>query len=89
MQIDTNLLGFLAATLTTISFVPQVILVWRKRSAQGISAGMYALFTVGVGLWLCYGLLIGSLPVIIANGITLVLAASVLLMKWHFEREQP
>jgi MtN3 and saliva related transmembrane protein len=86
MQIDTNLLGFCAATLTTIAFIPQVLLVWRQRSAAGVSAGMYTLFTVGVALWLYYGIIIGSLPVIIANGVTLVLASSVLAMKWHFGR---
>jgi MtN3 and saliva related transmembrane protein len=86
MFIDTDHLGFLAATLTTISFIPQVWLVWRQRSAAGISAGMYCIFTLGVALWLAYGIMIASVPVIIANGITLLLAASILVMKWKFDR---
>jgi len=79
-------LGFAAAACTTFSFVPQVLLVWRKRSAEGISTGMYLIFIVGIALWFFYGLHIGSLPMILANGLTLLLASSVLLMKWHFER---
>ncbi|MFD2365136.1 SemiSWEET transporter [Pseudoduganella sp. GCM10020061] len=81
-------LGFAAAACTTFSFVPQVMLVWRTRSADGVSTGMYLIFIAGVALWLLYGLHIGSLPVVLANGMTLVLASSVLLMKWHFERRR-
>lgn len=79
-------LGFAAAACTTFSFVPQVLLVWRNRAADGVSTSMYLIFIVGVALWLCYGLMIGSLPVVVANALTLILASSVLLMKWHFER---
>lgn len=83
---NTEHLGFAAAAFTTFSFVPQVLLVWRTRAAAGVSTGMYAIFIAGVALWLWYGLQIGSLPVVLANGTTLVLASSVLLMKWRFER---
>lgn len=86
MQLNVDYLGFVAAACTTFSFIPQVLLVWRERAAAGISTGMYALFIVGVALWLCYGLVIGAWPVIIANAVTLLLATSVLAMKWHFER---
>ena len=79
-------IGFAAATLTTFSFVPQVLLVWRNRSADGVSTGMYLIFIAGIALWFLYGLSLGSLPIIFANGLTLALASSVLLMKWHFER---
>jgi MtN3 and saliva related transmembrane protein len=85
MFFDTDHLGFLAATLTTVSFVPQVWLIWRRRSAAGVSAGMYSIFTLGVALWLAYGISIASIPVIIANGITLVLALAILVMKWSFD----
>lgn len=88
MFLNTDHLGFLAATLTTVSFVPQVWLVWRQRSAAGISAGMYSIFTLGVALWLAYGIMIGSVPVVIANGITLLLAVSILVMKWKFDRHE-
>lgn len=82
-----DLLGFIAAFCTTFAFVPQVLLVWRQRSAEGISTGMYLIFSLGVLLWLAYGLLTNAWPVIIANGITLVLALCVLAMKWHFEKQ--
>lgn len=74
-------IGYVAATLTTVSFVPQVIKVARERQTQGISLGMYVLFTVGVALWFVYGLILGSLPVAGANAVVLLLAGSVLVMK--------
>ncbi len=81
MNTYATIIGFIAATLTTIAFIPQVIKVWRTRSTRDVSIGMYALFTTGVASWFCYGLLIGSWPVIVANAITLVLAGLVLIMK--------
>ena len=75
------IIGSIAAVLTTVSFVPQVVKVLRERQTAGISLGMYALFTVGVALWMVYGLLIHSPPVWLANGITLVLAGVVLVTK--------
>jgi MtN3 and saliva related transmembrane protein len=77
----SELVGYLAATLTTVAFVPQAWQIWTTRSGAGISTGKYALFTSGVALWLAYGLLIGAWPVIIANAITLVLALFILVMK--------
>ena len=77
-------IGSIAATLTTISFVPQVWQVWRTRHTKDISLGMYATFTVGVAMWLLYGILLGSWPIIIANSITVCLAGAVLLMKLRF-----
>lgn len=83
---DTELLGLAAGALTTIAFVPQVWRVWQTRSARDISAPMYLLFTAGVVLWLVYGVQIGSMPVILANAVTLLLAIAVLLMKLRFDR---
>jgi len=80
----TELTGYVAALLTTISFVPQVIKVLRERQAKGISLAMYVLFTTGVALWLVYGIAIRSAPVTIANAIALVLAGTVLVMKLRF-----
>lgn len=77
----SNLLGYPAALLTTLAFVPQAWQSWRTRDLSGISLPMYAMFTTGVALWLLYGLAIGSLPVIAANSITLLLAAMVLWLK--------
>lgn len=77
--------GLFSGILTTVAFVPQVWRVWRTRSARDISLGMYVLFTLGVAGWLAYGCMLGALPVILANGVTLVLACSVLLMKLRFD----
>lgn len=82
-QID-NLVGTLAATLTTIAFIPQAWMTWKSKRAEGISLGMYSIFTTGVALWLLYGMIIGAWPVIIANLLTLVLALFILVMKLRF-----
>lgn len=73
--------GYLAAFLTTASFVPQAWKSWRTRDLTGISLPMYAMFTLGVALWLVYGVIINSLPVMIANAITLALASLILVLK--------
>jgi MtN3 and saliva related transmembrane protein len=77
-------IGSIAATLTTVSFIPQVWQVWQTRHTKDISLGMYVAFTSGVALWLFYGILLGSWPIIIANGITVCLAGAVLIMKIRF-----
>jgi MtN3 and saliva related transmembrane protein len=79
--IATDWLGWIAATLTTVSFVPQALLTLRTRQVQGISAGMYALFTLGVAIWLAYGWRLGEWPIVLANAVTLVLASTILLTK--------
>jgi MtN3 and saliva related transmembrane protein len=84
MQNLSSAIGFIAASLTTIAFVPQVRKVWRTRSAKDVSLGMYSLFTLGVAMWLFYGILIHAWPVIVANAITLVLAGAVLVMRIKF-----
>ena len=77
----TNLIGYPAAFLTTVAFVPQAWKSWRTRDLSGISLPMYALFTLGVALWLAYGVLLGSVPIMLGNGITLALASVVLILK--------
>ncbi|MFH2135832.1 MAG: SemiSWEET transporter [Pseudomonadota bacterium] len=77
----STLFGYPAAFLTTIAFIPQAVQSWRTRDLSGISLPMYSMFTLGVALWLGYGLAIGSLPVIVANAITLMLASIVLWLK--------
>ncbi len=84
MIFDADTVGFVAAILTTAAFVPQVWKVWKTRSTQDISLGMYLLFISGVVLWLLYGILLVSWPIIIANGITALLAGAVLVMKISF-----
>lgn len=78
--------GYVAATLTTASFVPQAVLILRTRNVIGISAGMYWAFTAGVALWLVYGLSLGAWPLIIANSITLVLSVTILATKLQVDR---
>ena len=80
----TELVGFAAAVLTTCSFLPQVAKVWRTRSVGDISLGMYVVLSLGVACWVVYGCLIRSLPVVLANGATLVLALAVLAAKVRF-----
>ena len=74
----------MAAVLTTVSFVPQAWRTWRTRDVSGISLTMYAIFTVGVGLWLVYGLLLGEMPLIVANAITFTLALMILTMRIRY-----
>jgi MtN3 and saliva related transmembrane protein len=76
-----EIIGYCAAFLTTIAFLPQAIQSWRTRDLSGISVGMYSLFTVGVGLWLIYGLIIEKWPLIMANALTFALALSILVLK--------
>ena len=77
-------LGYAAALLTTSSFVPQAVRTLRTRETHGISLWMYVLFTIGVGCWLGYGLVLGSWPMILANTVTLGLAMAILLLKLRY-----
>ena len=79
-------LGFVAAFCTTAAFVPQLVRVLRLRSARDISLPTFLMFSVGVFLWLVYGLSIGSKPMIASNGITLVLSVSILVLKLRYDR---
>lgn len=76
-----DLLGYGAAFLTTAAFVPQALKSWVSRDLSGISLWMYSLFSLGVALWLAYGIALDSLPIILANSVTLVLACVVLSLK--------
>ena len=77
----TEMSGYFSAFLTTFAFVPQAYHSWKTRDLSGVSLPMYSLFTVGVLGWIVYGLKIGSLPVILANIVTLLLACMVLWLK--------
>ncbi len=79
----TDLIGALAAVATTVAFLPQVIHTLKTRDTKGISLSMYSVFTSGVLLWLIYGILIASWPIIVANMLTLVLAATILALKFR------
>jgi MtN3 and saliva related transmembrane protein len=83
-SISVTAIGLLAASLTTFSFLPQVIRTLKTRDTRAISTGMYAAFVTGVGLWLVYGALTRDLPLIAANTITFVLAFTVLVLKLRY-----
>ena len=80
----SDIVGAIGATLTTASFVPQAWHTFRTRDVRGISLGMYSAFTLGVALWLIYGLSLGAWPVVVANTVTLMLALSILVMKLRY-----
>ena len=82
--IDSELVGYMAATLTTVSFVPQVLHSFKTKDVSGISLGMYSIFTLGIALWLVYGFLINAWPIVIANVITLALASLILGLKLRY-----
>lgn len=79
-----RIIGLGAATLTTLAFVPQVWRSLKTRDTRGISLGMYAAYTVGIALWLVYGLLLHDLPITLANAVTLLLAAVMLAFKLRY-----
>ncbi len=81
----TESIGLIAGSLTTISFLPQVIKTWKSRSAKDLSLVMFSLFCTGIFLWLIYGLLIHSWPVILSNAFTLVLSSTILFFKLKFK----
>lgn len=81
----TEIIGYLAAALTTCSFVPQALHTFRTRDVGGISLGMYSVFTAGVALWLVYGITLSAWPIVVANAITLALAGTILTMKLTYQ----
>lgn len=81
-------LGYLAATLTTASFMPQAWLTFRTRDASGVSLAMYGAFTLGIALWLVYGLMMRAWPIVVANLVTFVLAGGILAMKLRIGRRR-
>ena len=83
-----NTLGYLAAALTTASFVPQAWLTFRTRDVSGVSLAMYSAFTLGIALWLAYGVLIRAWPIVVANVVTFALASGILTMKVAIERRR-
>ena len=82
---SANVLGFIAGTLTTVAFVPQVIKIWKSRHARDISMGTFAIFSLGVLLWLLYGVQLGAVPIILANGVTLLLSLTILVFKLKYK----
>jgi MtN3 and saliva related transmembrane protein len=81
-----NLIGTAAACCTTTSFVPQLLRVWRLKSARDISLIMFLVFSIGVFLWLIYGIYLHSFPITLANGATLALSLAILVLKLRYDR---
>ncbi len=76
-----DILGYIAGAMTTISFIPQVVRTWKTKSTKDISLAMFILFCLGVATWMIYGIILNSWPIIIANGVVLVLGLNILVMK--------
>lgn len=81
-----EMMGYTAGALTTLAFVPQVIQIYRTKSVKDVSLAMFLLFTLGVALWLGYGIMTHSFPVVAANAITLMLSFVILYFKWKYNR---
>jgi MtN3 and saliva related transmembrane protein len=86
-RMEVDVIGYAAATMTTVSFVPQLLRVIRLRSARDISLGMFLIFSAGTLAWGVYGLLVHSAPVCVANALTFALSVSILLLKLRFDRQ--
>ena len=80
----TTVLGLVAGTLSTLSFLPQLLKAWKSRSTHDISFGMLALFSAGLVLWIVYGLIVADVPVIMANSVTLVFVGLILVLKLRY-----
>lgn len=86
MKFFTEYLGYFAGICTTLSFVPQVIKVWKSKNVDGISLSMFIIFIIGVFCWLMYGLILNQKPLIVANFITLLLAILIIIAVIKFKR---
>lgn len=79
------IVGTIAAVCTTVSFLPQVVKIYRTKHTSDLSLPMYVIFSFGVLMWLCYGFITNSLPIILANAITLILAIYILAAKIKYK----
>lgn len=79
--------GLLAGLLTTIAFLPQVWKIYRTKSGRDISARMFTIFSIGIVLWLAYGIMLGQMPIILANAVTLVLSLTIIGLKVYYARK--
>lgn len=80
-----DILGWIAGTLTTIAFFPQLLKTWTTKSAKDVSLAMMITFCIGVFLWLLYGLTINAMPVVVTNSVTLILALLILILKIRYK----
>lgn len=82
-----DLLGLIAGTLTTVSFMPQVIKTWKSKSAKDISTAMFIVLSIGIILWIVYGFLTKAIPVIAANFATLILVLIIIILKFKYNNK--
>lgn len=80
----STIVGYAAGFLTTVAFIPQVVKIWKAKSAKDVSLPTFVAFTIGVALWLTYGILNQEMPIIVWNAVTLLLAGAILAMKIKF-----
>ena len=85
MSLPLEWTGYVAATLTTLAFVPQAWKTIRSKDTRSISLGMYVVFTIGIGFWLAYGFVLDSIPMILSNIVTFGLSATILGMKLKYK----
>jgi len=85
----TDAIGFLAGALTTIAFIPQALKMYNSKSGKDVSARMLLIFSAGVLLWMTYGILIKSVPIIVANVVTLLLSVTIIALKIRYSRTNP
>jgi MtN3 and saliva related transmembrane protein len=85
----TDAIGFLAGALTTVAFVPQALKMYASKSGKDVSARMLLIFSAGVILWLIYGIMIDSVPVILANIVTLIFSGTIIALKIRYSRSNP
>lgn len=88
MPSPADIVGVAAALCSMSSFGPQIVKIWRERDATSVSLRMYLVTVTGFSLWIGYGLLIGSWPVVGSNTVCLVLSGTVLALKWRFSRRR-
>lgn len=88
MDAMIEVIGLMAGVLTTTAFIPQVLKIYRTKSSKDISGRMFSLFTAGIVLWLIYGILLRSLPLILSNLLTLALVLTIIALKIRY-RERP
>lgn len=81
---NSDLLGYVAALITTASFLPQAWLTFRTRKANAVSSTMYVVLCLGVSLWLAYGVMLAAWPIILANAVTLAISVFILAMKLRY-----
>ncbi len=81
-----EILGYISATITTIAFLPQIIKTFKTKSAKDVSVGMFVLFTTGVFLWIIYGILTNTMPVLIANAVIFCLSLTQIVLKIKYDK---